>query len=96
MKIGYYGPWQALAAFSCFVNGKILCFLTLAHFYEHNQLFEALGSTHFSTFITIQPLNCSKWPKMTPLEPPTTPTKPPILGQQVKIFQFCKKGVKVH
>ena len=76
-------------------SSSCLCLLcewqkSLAHFFEHNQLFEALESTYFCTFITIQAPNRSEWPKMSPLEPPTTPTKPPILGQRVKNIQFCK------
>ena len=34
--------------------------------------------------------------KMTPQQPRPTVTNPPILVQGIKIFQFCKKGVKVH
>ena len=33
---------------------------------------------------------------MTPQQPPPTLTNPPILVKGIKIFQFCKKGVKVY
>ena len=34
--------------------------------------------------------------KMTPQQGPPTLTNPPILVRGIKIFKFCKKGMKVH
>jgi len=47
-------------------------------------------------FLTVMSLNFSKCPKMTPSGALPTPTNPQILGRQVQILKFCKKGVKVH
>ena len=81
------------------VDDKIRCFHPPEHFFYHIQSFKVYWSMFSCTFADIFWLflcqispNGLKWP----LGPVPTPTNPAIVGQWSKIFQFCKKWVKVH
>ena len=90
--------WDRLAL-GCQLRGeydKITCFHPLEHFLYHIQSFKAHESTFLALFLTLSSANLSKWPKMSPREPPPTRTNPPILGQWIQILKFRRKHMKVH